>query len=181
MAAARELFTQHGFGGTTMAAIAQRAQVTPQTVYANFGSKGGIVAALLAQLEDEADAAEWQERIDAAPRAAAKLQAFAGWTRSILSTSRSVIAASPEDMGRPALSRLYALAAEHRRAALDGLVSVLADDLRSGMTTERAVDIAWLLTGVELYLNATDGCGWSDAEYEQWLAQSLVSQLLGHQ
>ena len=62
-AAALELFTEHGFGGTTVAAIAERAGVSAQTVYATFGSKGAILRALLAQMEENADAAGWRERI----------------------------------------------------------------------------------------------------------------------
>ena len=42
----------------------------------------------------------------------------------------------------------------------------------------RAVDRAWMLTGVELYLAATDGCGWSDLDYENWLGDLLRQQLL---
>jgi hypothetical protein len=40
------------------------------------------------------------------------------------------------------------------------------------------VDKAWMLTGVELYLAATDGCGWADADYARWLTSLLVQQLL---
>jgi hypothetical protein len=35
-----------------------------------------------------------------------------------------------------------------------------------------------MLTGVELYLAATGPCGWSDAEYGQWITESLQDQLL---
>jgi hypothetical protein len=40
------------------------------------------------------------------------------------------------------------------------------------------VDRAWLLTTVELYLAAIDGCGWTDTDYARWLTSVLVSQLL---
>ena len=77
----------------------------------------------------------------------------------------------------PALDR-------HRRQALAILVDGLADRgaLAAGLSRQRAVDRAWMLTGVEIYLAATDGCGWSDADYATWLADLLVSQLLtsGH-
>src|SRR5262249_45744270 len=50
--------------------------------------------------------------------------------------------------------------------------------LAAGLSRRRAVDRAWMLTSVEIYLGATDGCGWSDAEYAAWLASLLVNQLL---
>ena len=41
------------------------------------------------------------------------------------------------------------------------------------------MDRAWILTGAELYLAATEGAGWTDPQYASWLAGLLVSQLLG--
>ena len=79
---------------------------------------------------------------------------------------------------------MRAEADRHRRQALASLVGGLADRgaLAVGLTRQRAVDRAWMLTGAEIYLAATDGCGWSDAEYATWLTSLLVSQLLtsGH-
>jgi len=53
-----------------------------------------------------------------------------------------------------------------------------AGALQEGISLARAVDRAWMLTGVELYFAATAGCGWSDAEYTDWLTGLLHEQLL---
>lgn len=53
-----------------------------------------------------------------------------------------------------------------------------AGALKPGLSRREAVDRAWMLTGLEMYLAATDGCGWSDDRYERWLAATLVEQLL---
>ena len=74
--AALGLFTEHGFGGTTVAAIAEQAGVSAQTVYATFGSKAAILRAMLAQMEENTDAAGWRERIAAEPGPRGKLTAF---------------------------------------------------------------------------------------------------------
>ena len=73
----------------------------------------------------------------------------------------------------PALDR-------HRRQALAILVDGLADRgaLAAGLSRQRAVDRAWMLTGAEIYLAATDGCGWPDADYASWLTSLLIHQLL---
>jgi len=182
--AALELFTEHGFGGSTVTAIAKRAGVAPQTIYAIFGTKGAILQALLSRLEEDAGAAEWRSRIAAADDPADKLAGFAQWTAAMLSTSKATIAAAQGAVGDPAFIGLRAEADRHRRQALASLIDVLADRgaLAAGLIRQRAVDRAWMLTGVEIYLAATDGCGWSDAEYATWLAGLLVSQLLtsGH-
>ena len=45
--AARSLFVERGYGGTTVEAISDRADVPPATVYRLFTSKLGILKALL--------------------------------------------------------------------------------------------------------------------------------------
>jgi AcrR family transcriptional regulator len=45
--AARELFTEHGYVATTIGAIAARAGVSLETVYAAFGNKRSLLAGLL--------------------------------------------------------------------------------------------------------------------------------------
>ena len=182
--AALELFTQHGFAGSTVTAIAERAGVAPQTVYAIFGTKGAILQALLSRMEEDAGAAEWRARIAAADDPADKLAGFAQWSAAMHTTSKATIMAAQGAVGDPAVIGLRAEADRHRRQALASLIDGLADRgaLAAGLARRRAVDRAWMLTGVEIYFAATDGCGWEDAEYATWLADLLVSQLLtsGH-
>jgi AcrR family transcriptional regulator len=179
-AAALALFTEHGFSGTTISAIAERAGVAPQTIYATFGTKAAILRGLLEQLEENAGAAEWRARIAAADDAAAKLEAFAYWSASMFATSRAVIAAAQGAVGDPAIIELRAEADRHRRQGVTALIETLAErgDLVVGLSREQAIDRAWMLTGIELYFAATDGCGWADADYARWLTGLLVHQLL---
>ena len=182
--AALQLFTEHGFAGSTVTAIAEHAGVAPQTIYAIFGTKGAILQALLAQMEDDGGAPEWRRRIATADDPAAKLEGFARWSAAMFSTSKAAIAAAQGAVGDPAIIALRDEADGHRRQALASLIDGLADSgaLAAGLARRRAVDRAWMLTGVEIYLAATDSCGWSDAEYAAWLADLLVGQLLtsGH-
>src|SRR3954452_4265842 len=46
LAAARRLFLSHGYSATTIAAVAQAAEVSSQQVYKTFGNKAGLVKAL---------------------------------------------------------------------------------------------------------------------------------------
>ena len=180
-AAGGELFAEHGFEGTTVASIAERAGVAVPTVYATFGSKGAIVGALLSQLEANADGSAWARRIaeEADPRR--KLAAFAEWTTALFASSRDTIAAAQGAAGDPAMAKLRAEGDRHRREGLRPVVADLAESgaLAPGLDTELALDRAWLLTGVELYFGATQGCGWSDAQYRDWLVGLLHQQLLG--
>ena len=65
--AGRELFEQQGFAETAIAEIAEAAGVAAPTVYGTYRSKGGVVGAMLEDLEESADQAGWE-----APRALAR-------------------------------------------------------------------------------------------------------------
>ena len=179
-AAALELFAGQGFAGTTVAAIAERADDGA------LGAERGVnrlcrdPRALLGQLEDDAGAAQWRARIAGEPDPRRKLAAFAEWTCAMLSTSKAVIAAAEHAASDPTILELRAQGDRHRRQALEALVSSIAaaGALQAGISQPKAVDRAWMLTGVELYFAATVGCGWSDAEYTDWLAGLLQEQLL---
>lgn len=178
--AALELFAEHGFAQTTVAAVAAAAGVSVQTIYATFGSKTAIVRALLEQFEENADADAWSARIAAEPDPRRKLEAFAQWSASIFSTSRRVITAAAGAAGDPAMLELKAEGDRHRREGVRRLISGLAASgtLRPGLSRREATDRAWILTGLEVYLATTDGCGWSDATYATWLAGLLIADLL---
>lgn len=179
-AAAHSLFTEHGFTGTTVASIAERAGVAVPTVYATFGSKSAIVASLLEQMEHNADNALWVRRISEAPNSRARLAAFAQWSTALFSSSKAIIQATNGAAADPAINELRKEGDRHRRNGLRAVIDLLAEDgsLASGLSKEHALDRAWMLTGIELYLSATDGCNWADADYEQWLTTLLQQQLL---
>jgi AcrR family transcriptional regulator len=176
--AARELFAERGFAGTTIAAIAGRAGVAAPTVYATYGSKGAIVHALLTQFETDADAAGWFARIDAEDDPRRKLALFARWSAALFSSSKAVIAAAQGAASDPAIVELRDQGDRHRRAGLRELLATMAADLRQDLAPEAVLDRAWILTGVELYLAATEGCGWTDDAYADWLTTLLQDQLL---
>jgi AcrR family transcriptional regulator len=174
--AARELFTSHGFEAATIAAIAERAGVAEPTVYATFGSKRAIMAALLARTELDAQAPAWSEKISNEPDPAAKLDLFAAWSRTIFTTSQDLSVAVHRGA---AFAELREEAEHRRRQAIDDLIATLdaAGALRDDLPVKQAADRAWILTGPELYLLATT-CGWTPSHYQRWLAELLRDQLL---
>lgn len=178
--AARDLFAARGFVGTTIALIADRAGVAQPTVYAVFGSKGAIMGELLTRLEDDADAAAWRARIEAETDPGGKLDHYAAWHRQLYSTNRDVLAAALKAGSDPAVVELRGQGYRSAQGWLRPLVRAIAEagSLAPGLTEQRAQDRAWIITGPELYFRVTDDCGWTDEEYEGWLAQMLHTQLL---
>lgn len=175
--AARELFAEHGFAGTTVASIAERAGVAVPTVYATYGTKGAIVRALLAQFEDDADVEDWWARIQAEDDPHRKLELFADWSAALFSSSKAVITAARDAVNDPAIVALRDEGDRNRRLGLRELLGTI--QLRPGLDADLALDRAWILTGLEVYLAATDGCGWSDDAYARWVGSTLREQLLG--
>jgi AcrR family transcriptional regulator len=178
--AAGELFAAHGFAGTTVAGIAEGAGVSEATVYATFGTKGAILGTLLSEVEQQADIAGRMARIAGESDPRRTLQAFVQWTRALFSSSKATIRAVSDALTDPALIELGQESNRRRREGLRVLIYSLAraGALKPGVSRREAVDRAWMLTGRELYLAATDGCGWSDDHYERWLASTLAQQLL---
>lgn len=66
LAAARELFYQHGIRAVGVEAIAETALTNKMTLYRHFGSKDDLVAAYLQSLAAEGDA-RWEQLVAAAP------------------------------------------------------------------------------------------------------------------
>ncbi|MDO5500293.1 MAG: TetR/AcrR family transcriptional regulator [Propionibacteriaceae bacterium] len=180
-AAAHELFQQHGFAGTTVAAIAARAGVTPQTVYSGFGSKGAIVSALVTGMEADAGSLQWLEKMNAEPDPGRRLEYFARWTAAFFSATAATDGFLREAATDPAVVELREEGDRRRRAGVTRLVEGIAAQgaLAPGLSIIAAVDQAWMLTGLELYLAARDGCGWPAEAYAEWLGELLRSQLLG--
>ena len=170
-ASARDLFATEGFAATTVAAIAEHAGVSPQTVYAVFGSKGGIIAGILEELEADADQDAWVTRIVAERDAHRQVRTFAGWIRTLFERSAPVLRAT-------VVARADGDAS--RRAGTDRLAELLEAKgaLREGVDATSAAERLWLLTNPEQYLYATDGLGWSPAAYEAWLGELLDRDVL---
>lgn len=178
LTAARELFESAGFAATTISAVAARAGVSTQTVYAVFGSKAKLAAGMVELMEESADAAQWRARLDVERDPRRILRAFAEWTRAFFVASKAQlmaardVTAEMEDMAREGNSR--------RREALTELIGRIGATgaLKRDLTEADAVDRAWMLTGLDTYLNATAGCGWSPERFASWLAETLEQQLL---
>jgi AcrR family transcriptional regulator len=174
--AAREMFAARGVEGATVAAIARQAGVAEPTVYAVFGSKREIMAALLARTEQEARAGAWAGPIAAEPDPARKVGRFARWSRELFTSSHDVVTAVHRG---PATAELASEGDRRRRQAIEALVAAVASEgaLRPGLTARQAADRAWILTGPEVYLLAA-ACGWTAESYQDWLTALLSEQIL---
>jgi AcrR family transcriptional regulator len=179
--AARELLAERGYDFATIENIAQAAGVSPQTVYVVFGSKRGILAALLDQARFGPAFHELVSCAHHELRPSERLRLVAGIARQVYQAEATELDLL---LGAGALSPdLAALDREHEQRRLVAQAPVVeqlaaAGSLRADLDPVSAGDILWSLTGRELYRMLVVVRGWSPARYEAWLAHTLASTLL---
>jgi AcrR family transcriptional regulator len=179
--AARSLFLSKGYDGATIESVARAAHVSPQTVYAAFGSKRGILAGLLDSARFGSAYLETVARVKDAAGPAERLRLVAAIARRVYDAERSELdllrgagAVSPD---------LAELDREHERRRLDAQAPTVAMLARSGhlradLDAATAGDIVWTMTGREIYRMLVSDRGWTSDRYEAWLGETLISALL---
>jgi AcrR family transcriptional regulator len=187
--AARDLFLGRGYFGATIEAIAQRAQVSPQTVYNVVGGK----AALLKSVYDVALAGDDEpvpvgqrpifRQISTATDARACLALYAGLGREMFERAGPLVTVVfIEGTGRDPDLRAFIDKIENERATgTAGMAHHIATrfGLHPQLTESDAADVLWALTAPELADRFTRRRGWSLDRYEKWLARTMADALLG--
>jgi AcrR family transcriptional regulator len=179
--AARELFRSAGYAATTMDAVASAAGVSAKTVEAAFGSKRGMLAALVDPLATAGPPRDLVDRLRAADGGPARLRLVAELSR------RAYEASLPEfELMRDAAAIAPEIAAaarqvdSRRRAHQVRLVGYLRDggSLREDLAPDEATDIIWTLTGYDVYRALVVERGWPADRYQAWLASTLAASVL---
>jgi len=187
---AGRLFVERGYAGTTIPAIAGEAGVAVETVYRAASGKAGLLAdAVRAAVAGGAERAEVPiterpaiRRITEEKDPVRQLRLYAATQPGIWSRVGPLLsvldAAANSDAS---LVRLREHIADERgRGLRDGLGRMLEQRgvLRAGVTAERAGDIVYAVCGQANYLALVGDCGWTEAAYESWLAETLIDALL---
>ena len=185
--AARTLFLERGYPGTTVDAISELSDVPPATVYRLFASKLGILKALLdfsIAGDDAPVAVSDRPPVRAAmttddPRAT--LAGFVGITRDINSRAAPVYqilvsAAAADAEAADLLAELTRQRDQGQRQVVRALARGGA--LRADLRPRDAEDIVHALMSPEVYRLLVVDRGWTPGRYADWLARTLAEQLL---
>ena len=178
--AAAQLFATDGFSETTINRIAQHAGVATQTVYAVFGSKGGIVVSMLDEAEESADYSDRIAKMAAEQDPWRQMRLFASWIRTLYENGAPVFKAALEARSDPDVAALANRGDDRRRDGTRRITSGWASKgaLRKGLEPEDAAQCMWLIASIEQYLKATDELSWHPDRYEQWLGDLLEREIL---
>lgn len=185
--AARQLFIEYGYAGATIDAIAQGAGVAPETVFATFGNKRTILAAVIdvAVGGDDQPVPLLQrpgpQAVLQQTEPAQLLRLFAADISDILERVAPMfaimrVAAKTE----PEIAELLKIRLEQRLRNLTAVAQRLAVQkaLLEGLSAEQAADIIWTITSPEVFSLLTVDRGWSRERYTRWLGDTLTRLLL---
>jgi AcrR family transcriptional regulator len=179
------LFLSGGYAGTTIASIAQAADVSVETIYKAFGGKPGLVRAVWEKGLEGSGPVPAEKRSD-------EMQALetdpyqvirnwgtlatevAGQAAPILLLIRAAAAADPE------MTTLLDETDDARLNRMEHNARMLYERgaLREGVTLEQARDVLWLYSSHELYELLVLRRRWSLERYGQFVADEMIAALL---
>jgi AcrR family transcriptional regulator len=184
LAAAEALFVERGYEATSIAAIAEHAGVSPETVYARFRNKRTLIGELMQRAVRGADPRPVPEQ-DAPLALAAEtdqheqLRLFASDIARRLERAApllSVVAGAARSDAE--IAELYERLHRHRLENLATLIDALLANGPLRSTREQALETTWALTSPELQQLLVLTRGWTRERYQEWLLESLSSLLL---
>jgi AcrR family transcriptional regulator len=178
LAAARELFVEQGYGGTTIDQVAARAGVSKPTVFTAVGNK----ATLLKVVRDVAMAGDDDPRSVSAREDVASIALAGALDRAIVLTARHIVAVNAryDDVHEvirgaagadPAVAELWETNEKERHVGAAHLLARL--QATPSVPVREAQDRLWLLMATDHYHRLVVVRGWSRSAYERWLTDGI--------
>jgi AcrR family transcriptional regulator len=173
LAAATRLFTERGWTGTTLAAVASEAGTAVETVYSAFGSKSGLLIAAIDVTIGGDDGDRMVERPQFAGlgvgERSARLALGARIITQALQGAVPLMGALREASASDAAAstRLDTYEADRHAVIAAGLQLI-----RGSEAPETLVDSMWALASPEVFTKLTRERGWPVERYERWLVDT---------
>jgi AcrR family transcriptional regulator len=185
--AARSLFLEHRYAGTTLAMVADAAGVSVQNVYKVFGNKAGLVKALFdvsiagddepVAVEDRASIVAVRSETD--PRR--KLALYGDHMAAIGPRAMPILlvvrdAAAADD----AAAAVWDALQHERLSGMTRFAGELDRDghLRAGVRRADARDVLWTFSSLEVWDLLVTQRRWSARRYGGWIGEQLAAALL---
>lgn len=195
--AAYDLFSAHGYLGTTISAVAEKADVAVPTIYYTFGTKAALLeeslgAAIVGfdrwreppddpRIDELLAWHAWWREFESSPTSHAAFDAFFTHGVGILERVAPLVATLHGAAGDPEAAEVLRISEQRRVAAYRESIRVIAGRpgaLRPGLTSAKATDILIVLFSAEFYQSIRAGRGWSARRTAAFLRELLSAQLL---
>jgi AcrR family transcriptional regulator len=178
--AGKYLFSRKGIDATTITQIAERAAVSPATVYATVKSKSGLLHALFHDAIFGPRFQDAHKKLLGVADPVAQIALTAHVARAIyegesadLSLLMKASAFSPQL--RKTQKAFEVLRRDMQRDRIDALFQ--AGRAKKGLDRETASSILWMFTGRDVYHKLVHESGWSPDKFQGWLEQTLIATL----
>ena len=185
--AAETEFLEKGFHGATIAAIAGRAGVAPQTVYFVFHNKVELISAVIDNAvlgEDEPTPPQetaWWKAMVAEPDAVEALRIYVRGTGPIFTRASPIsVVLYAATLADPDLRDTWELHEELRRTSFRLVIEMLAKKgtLKAGLDIDAATDVLMTILGDGTYHRFIAEQGWSEEQLVAWYCNALPELLL---
>jgi AcrR family transcriptional regulator len=179
--AARRLFAQRGYAGTTIAAIAEVADVALPTVYASVGGKPAVLMALQERIDEDSAVPASLLAVRDTTDPLEVIQLAIDLTRRINERFGDIIAvwnaAAPSE---PEAAAAMAEGLRRHRAGVALTAQRLSElnTLRPGISVDEAADTLGVLTLWRTWQSMVDDYGWSWDTAAAWIAGVARASLL---
>lgn len=184
--AAHHLFTTEGYAGTSVAAIARRAGVSVDTVYASVGRKPALLVAVhdmeLAGGPEPvvAEDRDYVRAIREAPGARAKIEVYAAALGRVLPRTVPLLQAlRTAGATEPECRRVFESVSERRAANMRLFAANLraTGELRAELTDDQVADLVWSMNSPD-YFDLMRQRGYSPDEFAALLVDVWTRTLL---
>jgi AcrR family transcriptional regulator len=168
VAAAADTFGERGWEGASIAAVAERAGVSQETIYARFGNKRALLGDALQSAVRSDDGRPVPEQdgpraVLAAVDLDERIRLFAADISERLERAAPLVAAvSAASRSEPELDELL------QRLHADRLANLAV------FSSGDALETVWAVTSPELYELFRRQRGWSQERYRGWLVETLT-------
>ncbi len=187
LAAARELFVATGYSATTIAQIAERARVAPDTIYTTVGRKPALLRELVETAISgtaqpvPAEQRDYVLRIGAADTALAKITIYAEAITAIQQRMAPVFLALRDAAATDAdCASLWREIATRRARNMRAFAADLRStgELRDDLTDDQVADIIWSMNAAEYWDLLVRERGWTPEQFRGWLGDAWTRLLL---
>jgi AcrR family transcriptional regulator len=182
IAAATSLFVERGYVAATIGSIAERADVSVETIYSTFGNKRALLSAAVDVSISGIGTArpileqDWVPALRAEPDPRRRLRILATNGRAILerrgAMDEVVRHAAATD---PQIAALRDVGKAQRLAGQRELLRIVigGSSLRRGLDLDAAADAIYAIGSPETYRLLVVDRGWTGDRFEQWYGDTL--------
>jgi AcrR family transcriptional regulator len=187
--AAREVLLSRGYTAMTIAAVAETAGVSAETIYKRFGSKAALVKEVydITLAGDDLpipvpERSSWRDLLED-PSPQGKVARYAAHARQISERTAPLldVLLAGSRAGDPDLKAFSEKINSDRLTGTAIFVTHLAEtgSLRPGLDPGRARDALWVLNSPEVHRQLVTDRGWDNDGYQDWLADTISRTILG--